>query len=355
MTSESKTLLTEEDFSSRELSVFPTEVLKNSHVEHLFIDYNDIQMLPSEIGDCLQSLKCLSAIGNSLNLLPETFGKLSLIEEVYLNENGLIKLPDSLCKLKHLVKLNLTGNQLKTLPEDFGELSTLETFRCDENVLCRLPKTFGLLENLKELELGYNNIESLSEGFGMLKSLEILNLSCNKLKSLPESFGNLPNLKTLDLSENKLKFLPSHCSSCNSLQKVYADSNLLQMLPPWVSDLKNVVEFSVKDNQFQHQTLPDTFPKACKRLKHLDMSGNFMSDLPYSLGELEELEFLHLGSVIGELERRNFQNGNWIAKIPDSICYLTKLKELHIDENQLNDLPANFGELISLEILDLGK
>lgn len=349
------TFLKEEDLSSKHLSVFPTDVLQNPHVEYLLIDYNDIEDLPSEIGDCLQSLKCFSAIGNNLKVLPESFGNLIHLEEVYLNENGIVKLPDSLKKLKQLVTLKLTGNQLETLPEDFGELTSLEILSCDENVLCRLPKTFGLLENLKELELGCNEIDSLSEGFGMLKSLEILNLSSNKLKSLPESFGYLPNLKTLDLSANEIKFLPSTCQSCNSLQKFYADSNLLQMLPPWVSDLVNIVEFSVKDNQFQHQALPDGFPKASRKLKHLDMSGNFMSDLPYCIGELEALEFFHLGSVIGELERRHFQNGNWLAEIPDSICCLKNLKELHVDENQLRELPANFGDLISLEILDLGQ
>ncbi|XP_060556179.1 leucine-rich repeat protein soc-2 homolog [Ruditapes philippinarum] len=345
----------EEDLSSRELTAFPLDVLQNKHIESLLLDYNDIKELPPEIGMCIQSLKCFSALGNSLTSIPESFGNLGQLEEVYLNENELVKLPDSLCRLKHLKVLKLTGNQLKVLPEEFGELTALEKLSCDENILFRLPKTFGCLENLRILELSCNSIEKLSEGFGMLRSLEVLNLCSNKLTSLPESFGNLPNLKTVDISVNEIKFLPSHFNSSLTLQKIYIDSNLLQTLPDWVSNLENIVEFSVKDNQFQNQTLSDSFPKVCKKLKHLDLSGNFMSYLPSTIGELEKLEFLHLGSVIGELERRNFQNGNWLAEIPNSICCLTNLKQLHLDENQLNELPRDFGSLISLEILDLGQ
>ena len=344
-----------EDISSLDLTTFPSHILDNHSLTQLFLDYNDLETLPPEIGTALPNMEILSAIGNNLSSLPNSFGNMVKLKEVYLNENRLVRLSDSTCCLKCLEKLQLTGNQLQFLPEQFGELESLKSLIADENLLQKLPKTFGLLENLEELELGCNSISSILEGFGMLKSLQVLNLSSNKLTVLPESFGNLPNLKALDLSANNIKMLPSKFQSCHSLEKFYADFNILQLLPDWISDLNNVIEFSVKDNQFQYQALPDSFPPKCKRLKHLDMGGNFMSKLPDSLGELQDLEYLHLGSVIGELERRNFQNGNWIADIPESVCDLKNLRELYIDENQITELPVNFGSLSSLETLDLGK
>jgi Leucine-rich repeat (LRR) protein len=80
-----------------------------------------------------------------------------------------------------------------------------------------------------------------------------------------------------------------------------------------------------------------------------------MSSLPDSFGCLENLEKLSLGSVIDELERRNFQNGNWISYLPYSFCDLINLKEIHLDENQIHELPDDFGNLINLEYLDIGR
>lgn len=343
------------DLTSQDLTVFPAFVLDNHGLTQLLLDYNDLTQLPQQIGTSLPNLEIISAIGNNLTSLPDTFGSLVKLKEIYLNENRLVNLSDTVCSLKCLEKLRLTGNQLEFLPDQFGELESLKSLTADENVLQKLPKTFGLLENLEELELGCNCISLILEGFGMLKSLKVLNLSNNKISVLPEAFGSLPNLQVLDLSANNIKFLPSKFSSCHCLEKFYSDSNLLQVLPDWVSDLSNIIEFSVKDNQLQSQALSESFPQNCKRLKHLDMSGNFMSKLPDSLGGLQNLEFLHLGSVIGELERRNFQNGNWLPDIPKSVCELRHLRELYLDENQLTELPEDFGNLTSLETLDLGQ
>jgi len=340
----------EEDLSSKGLKEVPNV---DERVVNLFLDFNDIRELPEGIG-CLKSLKYFSIIGNSLQNIPQSFCDLQTLEELHLNENDLCTLPNSICRLKTLKVLKLTGNKLQQLPDEFGELSSLKVLHCDENNLCKLPKTFGLLEELIELELGANSIETLIDGFGMLKSLQVLNLSNNQLTALPESFGNLSNLVTLDVSANKLKHLPSHFNSCYCVEKLYFESNLLYSLPDWISDLTNVVEFSFKDNQFQGQAISDQFPHNCQKLKHFDMSGNFMNKLPEDLGAMRNVKFIHLGSVIGELERRNFQNGNWLATIPDSICQLTLLRELYMDENQISQLPNSFGELVSLEILDLG-
>lgn len=344
----------EGNYSSKSLSKVPCVLFETCTIVNLYLDFNEIEALPDDI-DRLKSLRCLSVLGNYLKTLPQTIGSLTKLEELYLNDNVINILPDSFCKLRNLSKLWLTGNQLETLPDDFGEIASLRIFKCDENSLYKLPKTFGLLENLVKLELSNNYIECLSDGFGMLKSLQVLNLSQNKLKSLPESFGNLPCLRVIDLSSNDIKFLPEHFQSAKCIEKMYFESNFLQALPKWICEMNSVVEFSVRNNQLQHQPLPDEFPNGCPSIKHLDMSGNFMSKLPEDMGAMKLLEFVHFGSVIGEMERRNFQNGNWLPALPDSLCNLEHLRELHVDENQISELPDNFGDLVSLEIIDICK
>ena len=158
-----------ENISSLDLTMFPSRILDNHGLTQLYLDYNDLETLPPEIGNALPNMEILSAIGNNLSSLPNSFGNMVKLKEVYLNENILVRLSDSTCCLKCLEKLQLTGNQLQFLPEQFGELECLKSLIADENLLQKLPKTFGLLENLEELELGCNNLSSILEGFGMLK------------------------------------------------------------------------------------------------------------------------------------------------------------------------------------------
>jgi internalin A len=90
-------------------------------------------------------------------------------------------------------------------------------------------------------------------------------------------------------------------------------------------------------------------------LKKFEIGGNAISNLPESIGELCQLEELHLGSTICELERRNFQNGNWIRVLPESFSQLCAMKKLYLDENQLVKLPDAFGNLCNLTWIDLGQ
>ena len=63
-----------------------------------------------------------------LSKLPESFGELASLNELYLSSNKLKFLPSSFGDLKSLEILELNENQLKTLPESIGDLSSLKNF-----------------------------------------------------------------------------------------------------------------------------------------------------------------------------------------------------------------------------------
>lgn len=92
----------------------------------------------------------------------------------------------------------------------------------------------------------------------------------------------------------------------------------------------------------------------CKQLQFLDLSGNQLTKLPESFGELEHLQIVHFGSKLDELERKEWTNGNWLTKLPASFAQLCNLTRLRLDENQLQFLPEDFGSLANLEFLNLG-
>ncbi|VDI59563.1 Hypothetical predicted protein [Mytilus galloprovincialis] len=342
------------DLSARDLTLFPVEGVNFSQITKLLLDHNDIESIPDSI-DSFPSLQVLSMTGNRLIRLPDCIGCLTCLQELLLNENELCSLPDRISELSQLQILNLTGNCLKELPESFGDLIKLKTLHIEENKLEILPSTLGLLENLEVLELCDNTISYLPVSIGRLKSLKILNMCNNKLDSIPETVGDMLSLETIDLSGNNVELLPSHFSSSVTLKRLFLDRNRITQLPDWVAELSCIEEFTASDNKLHEQSLTEKFGMTCRMIKHLDLGGNFMSQLPDSFGHLENLEQLHLGSVIDELERRNFQNGNWIGYLPTNFCQLIKLTELHFDENQLHELPDDFGNLINLEFIDLGQ
>ncbi|XP_064617118.1 leucine-rich repeat protein SHOC-2-like [Liolophura sinensis] len=345
------------DLSSTDLTEVPQDVLnsKDENVTALYMDYNDLSVIPSELCFNLPHLKVLSACGNEITSLPTSLASLHGLCVLELVENELVSLPSAICDLKALETIRLTGNKLKCLPEQFANLSSLKSLYLEENVLKSLPPKIGNLTNLTVLEVSNNQLQGVPEDLGELTNLEVLNISNNHVATLPDSFEALSSLIHIDLSMNSIEYLPKKCGSAKTLQKFYAECNLLKALPDWLNHLSDIREFSVKDNQLIQKPLSESFGATSKKLKLLDIAGNFISYLPESLGSLGCLEEFHMGSVIDELERRNFQNGNWVAHLPHSFGKLRLLRELHLDENQLRELPSDIGNLSFLEFFDIGQ
>ncbi len=77
------------------------------------------------------------------------------------------------------------------------------------------------------------------------------------------------------------------------------------------------------------------------RLRELHLDGNVLDALPEEIGELVELEVLTAA-------------GNRLRAVPRSIGRLARLRVLNLSSNQLSALPDELGELVALEELELG-
>jgi len=93
-------------------------------------------------------------------------------------------------------------------------------------------------------------------------------------------------------------------------------------------------------------TLTDHFssaiPTYLKNLTYLDLSSNFIDQMPDNIGELKKLETLIID---------NQQDNHQIRQIPESFGGLESLKYLKMS-SILIDLPSTFGNLHKLEKLD---
>ena len=158
----------------------------------------------------------------------------------------------------------------------------------------------------------------------------------------------------MDLTDNLLDTLPSRFKSCRSLRQLFVAKNRLHALPDWFSDMPQLEGLVLNDNQLVESPFPENFGDVSVKLKTLEIAGNYVRRLPESLGRLFHLQRIHVGSMIDELERRDFQNGNWIWKLPSNFGTLIALRHANLNENQICELPSDFGNLALLEWLDLG-
>lgn len=209
--------------------------------------------------------------------LPNSISNLKSLKKLYVGQNKLTILPDSIIQLTSLQILDFRNNKLKTLPQAIGNLKSLKKLYLGQNQLTILPDSITNLELLQILDLGghimldCNNLTVLPESIGNLKSLQMLDLSNNKIESLPESITKLNLLQSLNLDCNKLVALPQAIGNLKSLEFLNLNSNELAILPNSIGNLKMLRFLNVRNNHLK--TLPESIWR-CKNLETLELSRN---------------------------------------------------------------------------------
>ena len=87
--------------------------------------------------------------------------------------NKLEDIPDSIAGCKNLTDLTLKENFLSALPSTFGALTKLSVLKVDQNKLQQLTEDIGKCVSLTELILTENLLPSLPNSIGELKEVNI--------------------------------------------------------------------------------------------------------------------------------------------------------------------------------------
>ena len=207
--------------------ITPVKSLKN--LKKLMFDYNDVEDI-SPIKDLI-NLNILYCNSNRISdISPIT----SLINLIYLglNQNQIEEIPKEITNLKKLKDLDLSLNNISNLPElkglDSVEVILLTNNFLNEETIMKL----GELENLKFLRLSYNKFTKIPV-MRNLKSLTTLYMSSNTITDLAGFADNesFPALENLYLDSNKINNVEV-LRHREGLMKLFIGKNCIEDLSP---------------------------------------------------------------------------------------------------------------------------
>ncbi|MEM9071189.1 MAG: hypothetical protein AAGE52_21945 [Myxococcota bacterium] len=172
-----------------------------------------------------------------------TIGKLQeleVLEADHFNRKVELTWPEGLGTLAKLRRLQLGSAKL---PHNLAGLSSLEELVTSPDAL---PDGVCELASLKRLDLHYARIETLPENFGKLKNLEWLKLESSYVKSLPASFSTLPKLEWLNLATAADDLhIGSALAGLESLRFLALYFHALKTIEGSLATLKNLEELRI--------------------------------------------------------------------------------------------------------------
>jgi len=190
------------NFYDQNITTLPKNLSDFPSLHKLGVQGIKFAEFPSEIIS-LTGLDYLDMINCGVKNLPEDFGDLLNIKELYLSDNQLSELPESISKLNNLKYINLDRNKFTEIPAPLSNNKTLKWLRLNGNQITNIT-SFAGMENLKCLYLNNNKIQMLPSDISTLENLTDLSLARNQLKSLPSGISKLKNLARLSLQDNQL-------------------------------------------------------------------------------------------------------------------------------------------------------
>ncbi|KAF1738839.1 Adenylate cyclase [Beauveria bassiana] len=356
-----------------------------------------------------ERIRLLKLNSNPLNKF-EIIAPVPTLKILNLSHAQLASIDSAFAHMMNLEQLVLDENHFVSLPQQLGTLSRLEHFSIANNSVGELPPQIGCLTELKVLDVRGNNISKLPMEIWWANKLEILNASSNVLENFPkpasrpprvpgeESAGPPPSQSGRTGPLVPLSSTPSTEELVDDRRPSQASSTLLSVGPsptPGGPDRKSsVVSLYGKGgrktsvvSRTASQTTSSTVtpPPSTSRkdsglssritntfagsLRNLSLADNRLDDDVFDqITMLTELRVLNLSynEEIGDMPQRSIKSwpqlvelylsGNGLTTLPaDDLEETSLLQALYINGNKFTNLPADISRAKKLAVLDCGN
>ncbi|KAL3698341.1 hypothetical protein R1sor_012417 [Riccia sorocarpa] len=356
----------------------------------------------------------LSSVPSSVRNWQTALGELTNLKRLELESvDTPFELPDTFGDLTKLEHLSINQCKVGSIPSSLRNLTSLRVLKVSEVVGRQaIPDVMRFLRQVQILHLKCWGIVNLVDALREMTALTELHLKCEGIKELPDTFGSLTNLKKLQL-ECPIEWLPASFANLTRLETLKLEGRFGMVWVNKPSDMKWVEKqelyrrFGMEDSQWnrkecvvrlkedeivhpvnpllyhlqgfmtkqkglhldcQHgmstiivrnmiglesleievrgpQAVPDIFGGLQKlltfKLTCEAMESSLVESLEQALGNLQSLRRL-------ECERCGFEI------LPESLGRLSGLTSLRIEDcGNLKTLPETIGDLSSLEYLGI--
>ena len=190
------------------------------------------------------------------------------------------------------------------------------------------------IEETEKSEPDVDILESLIDRLQQedIDIITVLNLSQKKLDELPDNIGNLTNLQYFNCSYNQISVLPDSIGNLANLLYFACRENKISVLP------RADEEYSLSSGSGKRGYISSFASSSICNLTSLQelwINNNQIDELPNSIGNLTSLQEFFCGN-------------NQISMLPDSIGNLTNLHKLVIIGNKISEIPESIGNLTNL-------
>jgi Leucine-rich repeat (LRR) protein len=169
----------------------PVEVGALNRLQTLDMSHNILSTLPHEL--CfMKSLSWIDLSHNNIDCLPEHFGSLRNLRVLKLSNNKLKGVPKTFYQLENVHELDLSSNYLREVEIGLCEgLVSLKEANFESNRIKHLPQQICTMPLLERLNLRHNDLNSLP--LDLANSQIQVDIAQNPLHDLPFKFHSRPN------------------------------------------------------------------------------------------------------------------------------------------------------------------
>ncbi|XP_075671414.1 receptor-like kinase TMK4 isoform X2 [Castanea sativa] len=248
---------------------------------------------------------------------------------------------------------------------DRGRVTEIELIA--QSLSGTLPSDLGTLTRLEILSLQQNSFSGPIPSFANLTSLQLLYLDNNNFSSIPSGFfQGLTNLQVLYLSENHNIApwtIPTELTQATGLLRFYAsDTNIFGSVPDFFGSLPNLTDLGLAYNNLSG-TLPQSLGGSRIRILRLEIQKNGLSgtiDVLSSMSQLSQV-WLFENEFIGPIPDLSnctslfdlqLSDNQFTGLIPDSLMSIATLRNVSLDNNELQGPYPQFPSSVTTHTLD---